>query len=47
MRKIGYKNTVISNDWRNYRALLFYANYGYRLADTNYEFVKKIGMVHD
>jgi GNAT superfamily N-acetyltransferase len=42
MRKIRYKNTVISNDWRNYRALLFYANYGYRLADTNYEFVKKI-----
>lgn len=42
MQKIGYKNAVISTDWRNYRAQLFYTNYGYRLVDTSYEFVKNI-----
>jgi GNAT superfamily N-acetyltransferase len=40
MRKIGYRNAVISTDWRNYRALLFYTNYGYRVTDTVYGFVK-------
>jgi len=38
--KIGYKNTVISTDWNNFRALLFYTNYGYKVADTMHEFVK-------
>jgi len=42
MRKIGYKNTVISADIANYRAHLFYMNDGYRVADTTYEFVKNI-----
>jgi len=42
MRKIGYKDAVISTDWENYRALLFYTNYGYRVTDTVYGFVKKI-----
>ncbi len=41
-RKIGYKNTVISTDITNYRAQLFYMNYGYRLVDTCYGFVKNI-----
>jgi GNAT superfamily N-acetyltransferase len=41
MRKIGYKNAVISTDWRNYRGLLFYANYGYEVTDTVYGFVKQ------
>ena len=45
MRKIGYKNAVISTDWRNYRALLLYANYGYEVSDTVYGFVK--GKEHD
>ena len=42
MRKIGYKNIVISTDWKNYRALLFYTNYGYRVTDTVYGLVKNI-----
>lgn len=41
MRKIGYKNTVISTDWENFRAQLFYTNYGYQVADTNYELSKE------
>lgn len=36
MRQIGYRNAVISTDWQNYRALLFYTNYGYRVTDTVY-----------
>ena len=42
MRRLGYKNTVISTDISNYRAWLFYMNYGYRMADTTYEFVKNL-----
>jgi ribosomal protein S18 acetylase RimI-like enzyme len=45
MHKIGYKNTVISTDWNNFRALLFYTNYGYKVVDTAHEFIKNIGMV--
>jgi len=41
MQKLGYKNTVISTDWRNYRAQLFYTNYGYYLVDTCYEYTKR------
>jgi len=42
MRKIGYKNTVISADITNHRAQLFYTNYGYHVVDTTYGFVKKL-----
>ena len=42
MRKIGYEVAVISTDRENYRALLLYANYGYQMIDTTYEFVKEI-----
>ena len=42
MSKIGYKNSVISTDWNNFRALLFYTNYGYKVVDTMHEFVKNI-----
>ena len=42
MQKIGYKNTVISTDITNYRAQLFYTNYGYRVVDTTYGFVKNV-----
>ena len=38
MRRAGYRHAAISTDWRNARALLFYANHGYRLADTVHEF---------
>lgn len=41
-RKIGYKNTIISADITNYRAHLFYTNYGYRVVDTTYGFVKNV-----
>jgi GNAT superfamily N-acetyltransferase len=42
MRKQGYKNTVVSTDIGNYRAQLLYMNYGYRIADTTFEFVKRL-----
>ncbi|MFQ6041416.1 MAG: hypothetical protein ACE5PV_11220 [Candidatus Poribacteria bacterium] len=42
MRKIGYKNTAISTDITNYRAQLFYTNYGYRVVNTGYGLVKDI-----
>ena len=42
MEKIGYKNTVISADITNHRAQLFYTNYGYRIVDTTYGFVKNL-----
>jgi GNAT superfamily N-acetyltransferase len=41
-QKMGYKNTAISCNIRNHRALLFYTNYGYRVADTTYGFVKDL-----
>ena len=42
MRKIGYKNTIISTNIKNYRAQLFYTNYGYKIVDTTYQFIKKL-----
>lgn len=41
-QRIGYKNTVISCNIRNYRAQLFYTNYGYCVVDTTYGFGKSI-----
>jgi ribosomal protein S18 acetylase RimI-like enzyme len=40
-RQLGYRDTVISTGKRNYRAQLFYTNYGYRVTDTVYGFVKE------
>jgi GNAT superfamily N-acetyltransferase len=42
-RQLGYTHTVISTSKRNYRAQLFYTNYGYRVTDTVYGFVKGTG----
>jgi ribosomal protein S18 acetylase RimI-like enzyme len=39
-RQLGYKHTVISTSKRNYRAQLFYANYGYGVTDTVFGFQK-------
>jgi GNAT superfamily N-acetyltransferase len=39
-RQLGYRHTVISTGVRNYRAQLLYSNYGYRVTDTVYGFVK-------
>jgi GNAT superfamily N-acetyltransferase len=39
-RQLGYRHAAISTGKRNYRAQLFYTNYGYRVTDTVYGFVK-------
>ena len=39
--QLGYRHTAISTGKRNYRAQLFYTNYGYRVTDTVYGFVKE------
>lgn len=41
MQKIGYKNAIISTNIKNYRAQLFYTNFGYKVTDTSYGLVKK------
>ena len=40
-RRLGYRHTVISTNKQNYRAQLFYTNYGYTVTDTIYGFVKE------
>ena len=42
MHKIGYRHAVISTDWENYRAFLFYSNCGYRVVDWTYELEKDL-----
>jgi GNAT superfamily N-acetyltransferase len=42
MRKIGYRNAIISTNVINYRAQLFYTNFGYRIVDTAYGLVKNL-----
>ncbi len=37
----GYRHTIISTAQTNYRAQLFYTNYGYRVTDMVYGFVKQ------
>ena len=39
-QRLGYTRTAISTSKNNYRAQLFYTNYGYRVTDTVYNFVK-------
>lgn len=39
---IGYRHTSISTDWQNYRAFVFYSNYGYHVVDWTYAFMKDI-----
>ena len=40
MKKIGYRHATISTGWEDYRALLFYSNCGYRVADWTYTYEK-------
>jgi GNAT superfamily N-acetyltransferase len=42
IRKAGCKHAAISTDWDNYRAALFYANFGYRLIDRTFAFRKEL-----
>ena len=42
-RELGYETASISTDWRNYRALTFYTNYGLRVTDTVYGLAKRAG----
>ncbi len=45
MHKVGYKHAAISTNWENYRAFLFYSNYGYRVVDWTYEYEKAFSEV--
>jgi GNAT superfamily N-acetyltransferase len=42
LRREGYRRAIISTHWRNYPAMLLYANYGYRVADWTYGFTKTL-----
>ena len=42
MHARGYRRAVISTNWQNYRAMLLYSNYGYRVADWTYGFTKTL-----
>ena len=45
MKKIGYRHAAISTGWDDYRALLFYSNCGYRVADWTYTYEKVLSEV--
>jgi GNAT superfamily N-acetyltransferase len=34
--RVGYRHAAISTSWRNWRALILYTNYGYRVVDWTY-----------
>jgi len=36
MHGVGYRHAAISTDWQNFRAFLFYSNFGYRVVDWTY-----------
>ncbi|MCJ7751721.1 MAG: GNAT family N-acetyltransferase [Armatimonadetes bacterium] len=40
MRKAGARHAMISTDWNNYRAYLFYTNFGFRFLDRTFGFSK-------
>ena len=42
MHAVGYRHAAISTNWQNYRALLFYSNFGYRVVDWTYAFRKRL-----
>ncbi|MDE0042138.1 MAG: GNAT family N-acetyltransferase [Candidatus Poribacteria bacterium] len=44
MHNVGYRHAAVSTNGENYRALLFYGNCGYRVADWTYEYHKKLGL---
>lgn len=36
MHDVGYRHAAISTGWQNFRAFLFYSNYGYHVVDWTY-----------
>jgi len=38
----GYRHAVISTSWTNYRACLFYSNFGYRASDWTYALARDL-----
>jgi len=42
MRGVGYRHAAISTNWRNFRAFLFYSNYGYRVVDWTHALRRRL-----
>jgi hypothetical protein len=42
MRRRGIPHAMISTDWDNFRAYLFYANYGFTFLDRTFSFCKDL-----
>lgn len=42
MRKAGARHAMISTDWNNYRAYLFYTNFGFRFLDRTFGFSRDL-----
>ena len=36
LHRTGYRHASISTDWQNFRAAVFYSNYGYHTVDWTY-----------
>ena len=43
MREAGCHHAMISTDWNNWRAYLFYTNFGFEFLDRTFGFRKKLG----
>jgi GNAT superfamily N-acetyltransferase len=43
MREAGCRHAMISTDWDNWRAYLFYTNFGFTFLDRTFGFQKKLG----
>ena len=41
-QRIGYRHAAISTAWDNYRAFLFYTNFGYQVVDWTYGYRREI-----
>ncbi len=42
MHAVGYRHAAISTDWKNYRAFVFYSNYGFRVTDWTYGLAREL-----
>jgi len=42
MRELGFRHAAISTSWTNWRAQLFYSNFGYRASDWTYALGKRL-----